>query len=83
LGKLSYSVYLMHVPVNVAVWFVWGRLEPRLHLDAAVSRAMFLCLMFITVLAVASFTYAFVEKPWRERLRHRRTASPVAAVAAP
>ena len=83
LGRLSYSVYLMHVPVNVAVWFVWARLEPRLHLDAAVSRVIFLCVMFGSVLAVASFTYAYVEKPWRDRLRHRRTVSPVAAVAAP
>jgi len=83
LGRLSYSVYLMHVPVNVAVWFLWARLEPRLHLDAAVSRVIFLCLMFGSVLAVASFTYAYVEKPWRERLRHRRTPSPIAAVAAP
>jgi peptidoglycan/LPS O-acetylase OafA/YrhL len=83
LGTLSYSVYLMHVPVNVALWFVWTRLEPRLHLDAAVSRVIFLCLMIGTVLAVASFTYAFIEKPWRERVRHRRTPSPIAAVAAP
>jgi peptidoglycan/LPS O-acetylase OafA/YrhL len=73
----------MHVPVNVAVWFVWARLEPRLHLDPAISRCIFLCLMFTIVLAVARFTYTYVEKPWRERLRHRRAPSPVAAVAAP
>ena len=83
LGKLSYSVYLMHIPVNVAISFVWVRIEHRLHLNEAVSRTLFLCLMFAAVLAVARFTYAYVEKPWRERLRHRRAVSQIAAVAAP
>lgn len=83
LGKLSYSVYLMHVPVSVALWFLWARLEGRLPLGYVISRCIFLGLIFFTVLAVASFTYVYVEKPWRERLRHRRTVSPVAVVAAP
>jgi peptidoglycan/LPS O-acetylase OafA/YrhL len=83
LGTLSYSVYLMHVPVGDAVWFFWARLEPRLQLSPPLARVTSLFLTFGTVVAVATFTYLYVERPWRERLRHRRTPSSVAAVAAP
>jgi peptidoglycan/LPS O-acetylase OafA/YrhL len=83
LGTLSYSIYLMHVPVGDVVWFVWARVEHQLDLDPALSRVMFLSLTFGIVLAAARFTYTYVEKPWRERLRHRRAASSIAAVSAP
>jgi peptidoglycan/LPS O-acetylase OafA/YrhL len=83
LGRISYSVYLMHVPVNDALWFVWARVDARLHLDPVVSHVVFLFVMFAAVLSVASFTFAYVEKPWRQRLRRQAPASAVTAVAAP
>lgn len=72
LGEVSYSIYLMHVPVGAAIWFVWIRIVPKLELPLPVERALFLTLAFSAVLAVSHLTYRHVEKPMQRFLRDYR-----------
>lgn len=72
LGDISYSVYLMHVPIGTVVWFVWLRVAPYLGLGDAISRVLLLCLVFASVLGVSTLTYTYVEKPCQRALRRRR-----------
>jgi peptidoglycan/LPS O-acetylase OafA/YrhL len=83
LGDISYSVYLMHVPVGTAVGFVWLRVERALGLDDVLSRILLLGIVFASVLTVSSLTYRYVEKPCQRALRRRRSRTEDTFAAAP
>jgi peptidoglycan/LPS O-acetylase OafA/YrhL len=87
LGEVSYSVYLLHVPIGATIWFVWGRLEPRLGLDPGISRGLWLCIVFTAVLTASHITYKHIELPARRSLLrwwgHRRPPSGDVVIAAP
>ena len=83
LGQVSYSVYLMHVPVGAAIWFIWVRIQPKLGLGEVASRSLLLCIVFTAVLTVSSLTYRFVERPCQEALRRRPVRARDALAAAP
>ena len=80
LGNISYSVYLMHFTVGAVLSFAWFRLDTHAPIDPALSRILYLCLVFGSVLAVSHLTYKYIERPCQEALRRGKR---VAAVAAP
>ncbi len=56
-GKISYSLYLVHWPLNVFARRAWGE-------DFTLSRRL---AMFTASLVIAAFLYHFVENPFRHR----------------
>ena len=81
LGAMSYSIYLLHVPIG-------GRI---LNLGARVSasseyRLVVLAIAIAGTLIASIYFYRFVERPsqnWSKGIRYRANASPVDALAAP
>jgi peptidoglycan/LPS O-acetylase OafA/YrhL len=68
LGDISYSVYLLHVPLGGTLWFMWSHAEPRLGLAPPVGRVLWLVLVFSAVLAGSTLTYRLIEVPARRGL---------------
>jgi peptidoglycan/LPS O-acetylase OafA/YrhL len=87
LGEISYSVYLLHVPLGLTLWFAWSRIDHHLSLTPPVSRAIWLFINFSVVLAVSTLTYRLIETPARRSLLklfvRRRPPPGDIAVAAP
>jgi len=85
LGKVSYSVYLMHVPVGFVLWLAWYKLELRLGLPPAIARAIWLTLIFAAVLAASAVTQKYIEKPCQDALKRwtKRPKPGEPAIAAP
>jgi peptidoglycan/LPS O-acetylase OafA/YrhL len=71
LGEISYSVYLIHVPLLDTLDYVWSRVVARLGIGAELDRALFLGLAVGTILAVATCTYRYVEQPGRRWMMAR------------
>lgn len=61
LGRISYSVYLIHYPVNILLHWVLLREDVAIHswTSAAVS-----VLAFVLVIAIASASWKWIEKPF-------------------
>jgi len=81
LGSISYSIYLMHYAVGAVVGFMW--LKVRSGVPEPVERVAFLTLVFGSAVAVAHFTYRYIEKPAQRWLLGRRPTRSETAVAAP
>jgi peptidoglycan/LPS O-acetylase OafA/YrhL len=62
LGKTSYSIYLMHVPVITISWYIIGT-------KFYASGNDWKMLMVLPCVAVAAMTYHYVERPFIERMR--------------
>lgn len=85
LGKLSYSIYMVHTTVGMVVSLLVSTFSPQL--KAKVPGASLLagdlyCLLYLVlIVAVSSVTFALIEQPWRElgraasRPRSRATAA--------
>jgi peptidoglycan/LPS O-acetylase OafA/YrhL len=72
LGKISYSVYLLHVPIGATLWFFWVHIEPRLGLAPPMTRSIWLVMIFGAVLTGSGFTYRYIELPARRALTRWR-----------
>jgi peptidoglycan/LPS O-acetylase OafA/YrhL len=87
LGEISYSVYLLHVPIGATLWFLWSHLEPRLGFGPALSRTIWLSMIFFAVLSISTLSYKYVELPARRALLRwggrRRPPAGDAVIAAP
>ena len=68
LGEISYSVYLLHVPLGSALWFFWSRSAPRLGVNPPVGRVMWLVFVFAAVLIGSTLSYHAIEVPARRGL---------------
>ncbi len=71
LGRISYSVYLIH-----DVWLLGFRAawHPRELADAPVAaRIGYLTLDLVAIIVLAHLLHRFVEQPWRDRLAGRRS----------
>ncbi len=69
LGRVSYSIYLLHLPLNDAMqhfWPLYG--HPPLTADFIVREIIF----FALLLTLANFTYHFIENPARKLWRATR-----------
>jgi len=79
LGEISYSVYLMHFTISAAFSFVWLRIDTHVPIYPPLSRALFLCIVFGSVIAVSHLTYKYVERPCQDALRRGKRIPAVAA----
>ncbi|MFL6727719.1 MAG: acyltransferase family protein [Sphingomicrobium sp.] len=68
LGEISYSVYLLHVPLGSTLWFFWSRSAPRLGVNPPVGRVMWLVIVFAAVLIGSTLSYHGIEVPARRGL---------------
>jgi peptidoglycan/LPS O-acetylase OafA/YrhL len=87
LGEISYSVYLLHVPLAATTWFIWIRVEKHLGLSPPLTRSIWLVLIFAVVLSMSTLSYKHVELPARRAMLRRwhskRPPTGDVAVAAP
>jgi peptidoglycan/LPS O-acetylase OafA/YrhL len=74
LGDLSYSIYVTHWPLLIALWYGLWLVKEYLGFDvrwyfenSRVYALLGLIAFSALVLAVSSFTYRTIEVPWRER----------------
>jgi peptidoglycan/LPS O-acetylase OafA/YrhL len=75
LGTISYSIYLVHFPLQLGVHLASVALLIQMPYDSA----FFLVGFFIATVGLASITYRLIEVPGKELLRRR----PISIVAAP
>ena len=78
LGKRSYSIYLVHIPMLMVANFVSERLIGKTPAGHAAFSPMMAALATIVtigaIMTVSLGTYRWIEVPWRER--GRRIAAP-------
>lgn len=82
LGDISYSVYLLHFPLQLAVYIFHG----RLHADSSIYYSLPLAAAFLAVLlALATLSYRAFEMPLQQWLRgaRGRAALPTNAIESP
>jgi len=77
LGDISYSTYLWHMPVQIALVIFSARVAP-----IAFSSPWALALYFALVFAVSSFSYRYFEVPARGWMRRWAMEKPAAVGAA-
>jgi peptidoglycan/LPS O-acetylase OafA/YrhL len=74
LGAISYSLYLIHVPVGGRI------LDLGLsHVHGGVARVLVLAVTLVLTIGVATLFYRFIERPaqrWSSAIRYRRNAGP-------
>jgi peptidoglycan/LPS O-acetylase OafA/YrhL len=67
LGDISYSVYMLHFPVQLAIHTV----TKQFNLTVPYTSVGFLCIYAALVVLVSVLSYEFFEKPVQARLRKR------------
>jgi len=87
LGEISYSVYLVHVVLLPSWSAVMGGLLGKLGVGPVPARTIIMAGGLVMVLAVATFTWRFVELPARKAILRcygaRQARAPEAALQAP
>jgi peptidoglycan/LPS O-acetylase OafA/YrhL len=82
LGRISYSVYLVHIPVLYLVFRAITRWDE--HIGGWEFLALALPGTLLVTIALAAFTYRFIERPgmgWGRQLANpRRPLGPVSLV---
>jgi peptidoglycan/LPS O-acetylase OafA/YrhL len=70
LGDISYSIYLLHLPVFLGFYFfVWAHLTRRFHIPA--EHTLCIGLSLVLILCISSLTYKYIEGPARRYLSRR------------
>ncbi|MBO0874371.1 MAG: acyltransferase, partial [Pseudonocardia sp.] len=67
-GRISYSLYLVHVPLFEVFWTTMARLDD-FRANGALATAL-TPVAFLTTFALAQLLYKVVEEPARRGLRH-------------
>lgn len=83
-GRISYSLYLVHVPIFEVYWAVMQRI-PAFHKDGTLSTVL-TPLVFLSAFGTAHLLFRLVEEPSRRALRRLTSgprATPAPAAAAP
>ena len=68
LGEISYSLYLLHIPVRRIFEFGCLKIKPLASLQQ-MAPPLFALLIILTSLGLASFCFRSIETPWRKKLR--------------
>ena len=68
LGEISFSLYLLHIPVRGLFEFGSKVIAPLAHLREA-APVIYAGSIILSSGMMAAFCYRFVEEPWRKRLR--------------
>lgn len=74
-GRISYSLYLVHVPVFEVWWTAMERVG-ILHDDGLLSEVL-TPLVFVGVFVLAHLLFSYVEEPARRALRRLTSGSPI------
>jgi peptidoglycan/LPS O-acetylase OafA/YrhL len=69
IGNLTYSTYLLHVPLQIIFLIILQTLD--LNQIEIVSHAFFFVIYFALLIMVSRFTYLYFESPMREKLRFK------------
>ncbi len=75
LGRISYSLYLVHGVVFSAAWFLMPTIRPLVGVPSAPMRWAYAALFLAVVIGVSHLTYRYVERParlWLLSLRRER-----------
>jgi peptidoglycan/LPS O-acetylase OafA/YrhL len=75
LGRASYAVYMLHVPLESCQAYVWEHLR---HRTMAADQPLAGVVGLVAVIAVALVVDQFYDEPLRAYLRRRLRRSPVA-----
>ncbi len=69
LGEISYSVYLVHVPLIAGVTSISAHVARHFQwIPVAANHAIFICFIFASVYFLSKFTYIYVEQAGRDRV---------------
>ena len=82
LGEWSYAIYLTHLPIKIALGFVFERAARALGVDGEVgTRIVWILLVYAVTILVSALVYERFEKPARRALlgQRPRPAAPVPA----
>jgi peptidoglycan/LPS O-acetylase OafA/YrhL len=71
LGTLSYSVYMLHIPVRAYGYHLWPKLTAGLGMEADLSKTIFVISLVLATLAVSHVVYHRFEVPARSYIRQR------------
>jgi peptidoglycan/LPS O-acetylase OafA/YrhL len=82
LGVLSYSVYVLHLPVLVYSLAAWRRVFPATSASWNLFAAGWLVAAALICLALASVTYRMIERPFLVRKARLDVSAPPAATSA-
>jgi peptidoglycan/LPS O-acetylase OafA/YrhL len=85
-GRISYALYLVHIPMFEVLWLAQEHLPNRLHQASLTGHAVGLAVL-VGTLPVAALLHRAVEEPARRRLARlvpaRRPARPIVFIPAP
>ncbi len=80
LGRISYSLYLVHGVAFSAFWFLMPWIRAHIGVPSGAGRWAYAAVFIGLVVAVSHLTYVFVERPARLRLLGLRRERPHGAV---
>lgn len=69
LGLISYTIYLLHIPVQQVGYFVWPKVEGLL--PSALRETAFVVICVLTTIGLGLLVYRCFEMPMRTSLRRR------------
>ncbi len=69
IGKISYSIYLLHYPILVYGYLAIQKVSAANHLPVP-SKGVLVIIIFIVCIGVSALTYQFIEKPFLEKKQH-------------
>jgi peptidoglycan/LPS O-acetylase OafA/YrhL len=67
LGALSYSIYLLHIPIRNSMHYVFPKLN--LSVSETLESQLFVFTSLALTIVLSSFTYHCFEKPCRDKLK--------------
>ena len=68
LGNLTYALYLLHVPYQLSIIYLFEILSIEMNLF---NNAIFFFAYFLSLCVMASIVFSFYEKPLNKLLRKR------------
>ena len=69
LGEISYSLYLLHIPVRRIFEFGCRVVKPLASLQE-MAQPIFALLIIVTSMGLATICFRAIETPWRKKLRN-------------